>query len=298
VRFEFIDDHREELRVTRMCQVLKVSPSGYYAWRSRPVSAREMANRELVKKIETVYNESYETYGSPRVYSELKAQGVACSENRVARLMRLRGLQAKQVRRYKSTTRRNKKHPVAPNLLKRDFVAERPDHKWLTDITYIPTQEGWLYLAAVLDLFGRRIVGWAMSERMTAELTSRALKMAIRQRRPAAGLIHHSDQGSQYTDGTYQTFLSDHDIQPSMNGVGTWYDNAPMESFFGTLKSELVHHRVYKSRDEAKPDLFFYIEAFYNRRRRHSSLGYLSPEAYEQLYHQEHGLLSLSCPQK
>jgi len=282
--------------VTRLCKALNVSPSGYYAWRNRPVIAREMANRELVKRIEAVYNGSYETYGSPRVYLELKAQGVACSENRVARLMRLRGLQAKQVRRYKSTTRRNKKHPVAPNILKRDFTAARPDHKWLTDITYIPTREGWLYLAAVLDLFGRRIVGWAMSKRMTADLTAKALRMAIGQRRPGAGLIHHSDQGSQYTDGGYQTLLSDHGIQPSMNGVGTWYDNAPMESFFGTLKSEWVHHRAYYSREEAKTDLFFYIEAFYNRRRRHSSLGYLSPEAYEQLYHQRHELLSFLCP--
>jgi transposase InsO family protein len=279
-----------------MCKVLNVSPSGYYAWRKRPVSAREMANRELVKRIEAVYNDSYETYGSPRVYIELKAQGETCSENRVARLMRLRGLQARQVRRYKTTTRRNKKHPVAPNILKRDFTAERPDQKWLTDITYIPTREGWLYLAAVLDLFGRRIVGWAMSERITADLTTKALKMAIRRRLPGAGLIHHSDQGSQYTDGAYQTLLSDYGIQASMNGVGTWYDNAPMESFFGTLKSELVHHRVYDSRDEARPDLFFYIEAFYNRRRRHSSLAYLSPEAYELLYHQRRLLRSFPCP--
>jgi putative transposase len=296
MRFQFIENHRDELPVTRMCKALNVSPSGFYAWRSRPVSAREMANRELVMKIETVYYDSYETYGSPRVYHELKAQGVACSENRVARLMRLRGLQAKQVRRYKATTKRNKKHPVAPNLLKRDFAAERPDHKWLTDITYIPTREGWLYLAAILDLYSRQIVGWAMSKRMTAALTIRALKMAIRRRRPGAGLIHHSDQGSQYTDGTYQALLRDHGIQASMNGVGTWYDNAPMESFFGTLKSELVHHRGYHNHDEAKPDLFFYIEAFYNRRRRHSSLNYLSPEAYEQLYHKKHELRLSPCP--
>ena len=297
MRFQFIEDHRDECPVTRMCKALNVSPSGFYAWRSRPVSAREMANRELVKKIEAVYYDSYETYGSPRVYHELKSQGVACSENRVARLMRLRGLRAKQVRRYKTTTKRNKKHPVAPNLLKRNFHAERPDHKWLTDITYIPTREGWLYLAVILDLYNRGIVGWAMSERMTSALTISALKMAIRERRPGDGLIHHSDQGSQYTDGTYQALLRDHGIQASMNGVGTWYDNAPMESFFGTLKSELVHHRVYHTRDDARPDLFFYIEAFYNRRRRHSSLDYLSPEAYEQLYQERHGLRSSPCPQ-
>jgi len=279
-----------------MCKALNVSPSGYYAWRKRPISAREMANRELFKKIEAVYNDSYKTYGSPRVYRELIAQGIACSENRVARLMRLRGIQAKQVKRYRSTTKRNKKHPVAPNLLKRDFRTDRPEQKWLTDITYIPTREGWLYLAAVLDLYARRIVGWAMSERMTADLTISALKMAIRQCQPGAGLIHHSDQGSQYTNGTYQVLLKDHGFHASMNGVGTWYDNAPMESFFGTLKSELVHHRVYDTRDEARPDLFFYIEAFYNQRRRHSSLDYLSPLDYEQLYHNRHELRLSPCP--
>ena len=269
-----------------MCKVLGVSRSGYYARRKRPVSKREMANRALYKEIKAVYNENHGVYGSPRIYRALKKQGVACSENRVARLMRLRKLRAKQTTRYKSTTRRNKAHPVAPNLLKRDFVADRPNQKWLTDITYIPTQGGWLYLALVLDLFSRRIVGWAMSARMTSDLTMEALRMAIRQRRPEVGLIHHSDQGSQYTDGEYQQLLKDYGIQVSMNGVGSWYDNAPMESFIGSLKSEWVHHRTYRTRDEARPDIFYYIEAFYNRRRLHSALDYLSPEAYEQLYHQ------------
>jgi transposase InsO family protein len=268
-----------------MCKVLNVSVSGYYACRQRPVSAREMANRQLLDKIKVVFRDSYETYGSPRVHSELKAQGVTCSVNRVARLMRLEGLQAKQARKYKCSTQRNKQHAVAPNLLNRDFTAQRPDHKWLTDITYISTQEGWLYLAAILDLYTRRIVGWAMSHRMTSELTLDALKMAIRRRQPRDLLIHHSDQGSQYTDATYQALLKEHDFQVSMNGVGTWYDNAPMESFFGTLKSELINHRLYHTRDEARTDLFFYIESFYNRRRRHTSLDHLSPEAYEELYH-------------
>jgi putative transposase len=287
MRFEFIEDHRDEFPVTRMCKVLNVSSSGYYAWRKRPVSAREMANQQLLEKIEVVHTESQETYGSPRVYHELKAQGVACSENRVARLMRLHHIRAKQTKRYKVTTRRNKAHPVAPNLLKRNFVAQRPDQIWLADITYIPTLEGWLYLATILDLYTRRIVGWAMSDRMTSDLTKSALEMAISQRQPDPGLIHHSDQGSQYTDGTYQALLKDHGIRASMNGVGSWYDNAPMESFFGTLKSELVHHYAYHTRDEAKADLFFYIEAFYNRRRLHSALDYLSPEAYEQLFCQQ-----------
>jgi transposase InsO family protein len=286
MRFRFIEDHRDEFPVTRMCKVLDVSPSGYYAWRQRPPSAREMANQDLFKKIKTVYNENYGVYGSPRIYRELKDQ-VVCSENRIARLMRLRHLQAKQAKRFKVTTKRNKAHPVAPNLLKRNFTTELPDQTWLADITYIATLEGWLYLAAVLDLHTRRIVGWAMSDRMTGALTMAALEMALRQRQPDAGLIHHSDQGSQYTDQTYQALLRDHGIRASMNGVGTWYDNAPMESFFGTLKSELVYHRVYHTRDEAKADVFFYIESFYNRRRRHSALDYLSPEAYEQLCYQQ-----------
>jgi transposase InsO family protein len=273
-----------------MYEVLGISRSGYYAWRKRPVSAREMANRELFKKIEAVYNENHGVYGSPRVYRELKNQGVACSENRVARLMRLRGLRAKQTKLYKTTTKRNEAHMVAPNLLKRDFEADRPDQKWLTDITYIPTQEGWLYLAAALDLYSRRIVGWAMSDRMTSDLTMGALKMAIRHRRPDLALIHHSDQGSQYTDGQYQALLKDYGIQVSMNGVGSWYDNAPMESFFGTLKSEWVNHHVYRTRDEARANIFYYIEAFYNRHRLHSALDYSSPEAYEQIYHQQQGV--------
>jgi transposase InsO family protein len=270
-----------------MCGVLDVSPSGYYAWRTRPVSAREMANRQLIEKIQAVHAASYETYGSPRVLCELRADGLTCSRNRVARLMRLYHIRAKQIRRYKVTTRRNRAHPVAPNVLKQDFEAERPDHKWLADITYIPTRQGWLYLAAILDLYARRVVGWAMSHRLTSDLTLTALKMAIRQRRPAPGLIHHSDQGTQYTDRAYQAMLKEHGIQASMNGAGSWYDNAPMESFSGTLKSELVHHRVYGTRAEARPDLFFYIEAFYNRRRRHSALDYLSPEFYERLYHED-----------
>ena len=297
MRFRFIAEYQDEFPVIRMCQVLNVSPSGYYAWCKRPVSAQEMANQELVKKIETVYDNSYKTYGSPRIYRELRAEGVICGKHRVARLMRLRDLRAKQSRQYRSSTKRNKAHPVAPNKLKQDFTASRPDHKWLSDITYIPTKEGWLYLAGVLDLYSRRIVGWAMSRRMTSNLTVDALKMALRSRQPAAGLIHHSDQGSQYTDRGYQRILEDNGIQVSMNGVGTWYDNAPMESFFGTLKSELVHHRQYRTRAEARSDLFFYIEAFYNRRRRHSSLDYLSPEAYEQLYHQGQKRCLSHCPQ-
>jgi transposase InsO family protein len=251
-----------------MCEVLNVTRSGYYAWRNRPPSQREMANQRLVKQIRAIHQDSYGTYGSPRVFHALLALGMKCSKNRVARLMRRYGIRAKQTRRYKVTTKRNKAHPVAPNLLKRDFTAERPNRKWLADITYIATAEGWLYLATILDLYSRRIVGWSMSERMTSALVENALEMAVDRRQPSAGLIHHSDQGSQYTGHIYQQLLSKYAIQTSMNSVGSYYDNAPMESFFGTLKSELVHHAVYHTRQEARTDLFFYIEAFYNRRRR------------------------------
>jgi putative transposase len=287
VRFQFIAEHGGEFPVTQMCRELDVSASGFYAWRKRPPSVREMANQELFDMIKAVYNDNREVYGSPRIYRDLRCQGVSCGENRVARLMRLRGLRAKQSRRFKSTTRRNKAHAVAPNLLRRDFSAHGPNQKWLADITYIYTGEGWLYLAVVLDLYARRIVGWAMSDRMTSKLTMSALKMALLQRRPGAGLMHHSDQGSQYTDWAYRALLESHGIQASMNSVGSWWDNAPTESFFGTLKSELVYHCAYHSRVQARTDVFSYIESFYNLRRRHSSLDYHSPDAYEQLFYQE-----------
>lgn len=297
MRFRFIEGHRDEFPVRRMCKVLGVSVSGYYAWRGRPPSKREMANRELTEEIKKAFKESGETYGSPRIYQVLRKLGLMCSKNRVARLMRAADLCAKQTRRFRATTKRNKADRAAPNRLNRDFRAERPNQKWLGDITYIPTLEGWLYLAVILDLFSRRIVGWAMSNRMTSELTLTALHMAIGRCRPEPGLIHHSDRGSQYTDGDYQAVLRAHHMLSSMNGVGSWYDNAPMESFFGTLKNELVHHRLYHTRDEASPDVFYYIEGFYNRRRLHSSLGYESPEAYEQLYHNHHERSLTLCPQ-
>ena len=292
MKFQFIEEHRNEFAVNRLCQALGVSRSGYYAWRERPASQREMANQALLHKIKAVHAESEETYGSPRIYRELNEAGVACSVNRIARLMRQHGIVAIQVRQFKVTTKTNEAHPVAPNLLDGDFSATAPNEKWLADISYIPTDEGWLYLAAVMDLFSRRIVGWAMQERMTSSLVEQALAMAIRQRRPPAALIHHSDRGSQYTGRDYQKLLKDNQLQVSMSGAGNCYDNAPIESFFGTLKTERVHHRLYRTRAEAKTDLFFYIEAFYNRRRRHSALDYVSPADYE-LTHDQHPVLSL-----
>jgi putative transposase len=298
VRFQFIDGHRAEFAVGLMSKTLAVSPSGYYAWRSRSPSRREMANRELKATIRKVLEDSDRTYGSPRIYQVMRQMGLLCSQNRVARLMRAEDLRAKQVRRFHSTTQRDHSHRVAANVLQRDFAAEQPNQKWLADITYIPTLEGWLYLAAILDLFGRRVVGWAMDERMTTDLTLRALQMALQQRRPGPGLVHHSDQGSQYTDGRYQALLARHGIQASMNSVGSCYDNAPMESFFGTLKSERVHHILYRNRDEAKTDLFHFIEGWYNRWRLHSSLAYESPASFEQLYHHEQTIGLTPCLRK
>ncbi len=285
MKFVFVETHRERYPVVRMCEVLGVSAGGYYAWRQRPTSARTRANRQLVEEIKEVHRESLETYGSPRVYRELRAQGVNCSENRVARLMRQHGIWGRQTGRYRTTKRRNRRHQVAPNLMGRDFAAKRPNQKWVADITCLWTGEGWLYLAAILDLYARRIVGWAMSDRMTEHLTLSALRMALRQRQPGEGLMHHSDQGSQYTAKAYQTLLRAHGIQVSMNGVGTWYDNAAMESWIGTLKTEWAHRHNYRTRDQARTDVFRYIEGFYNRRRRHSTLNYLSPEEFEQLHH-------------
>jgi putative transposase len=296
MRYQFIDDHRQEFKVRLMCRVLAVSTSGYYAWRKRPTSQREMANQKLLAAIRKAHKASNETYGSPRLYAEIKGD-IPCSLNRVARLMKKHNIAARQKKRYKRTTKANAAHPVAPNRLGGDFTAIAPNQKWTTDITYVPTGEGWLYLAVVLDLFSRRIVGWAMSARMTSDLVKDALRMAIQQRQPAPGLLHHSDRGSQYTGQPYQQLLKDHYFIVSMSDTGNCYDNAPTESFFGSLKTEHVHHILYETRAQARTDIFFYIEAFYNRQRRHSTLGYVSPAAHEAAYYQrQHQLALTECP--
>ena len=264
-----------------MCRILDVSTSGYYAWRKQPVSEREMANQKLVIKIKEVHTQSDRSYGAPRVYKALRAQGYRCNHKRVERLMRLNDIRAKQSKRYKVTTRSNHSHSVAPNLLARNFKAERPNEKWVSDITYILTAEGWLYLAGVMDLHSRKIVGWAMDKRMTSELVCNAFTMAISRRQPKSGLLHHSDRGSQYTAQPYQDLLKQHHCQVSMSRKGNCWDNAPMESFFATLKNELIYHHSYQTRTQAKSDIFAYIEGFYNRVRLHSSLDYLSPEQFE-----------------
>ena len=264
-----------------MCRVLNVSSSGYYAWRQRPTSRREAANQRLVERIQVIHHGARQTYGSPRVWAELRAAGEVCTRKRVARLMRLYHLRARGRRRFKVTTQSRHAYPVAPNVLGRDFTASGPDQKWVADITYVRTGEGWLYLAAVMDLFSRRIVGWAMDQHLNTALTSRALRMAVAARQPRAGLIHHSDRGFQYANPVYQALLRTHHIQASMSRRGDCYDNAAMESLFGTLKSELVHGRSYRTRQEAKTDLFAYMEMFYNRQRRHSALAYQSPAEFE-----------------
>jgi putative transposase len=274
------------MAVNLMCEHLNVSRSGYYAWRTRPVSRREMANKALLEKIRVAYAASKGRYGSPRIYEEVKDE-MPCSLNRVARLMRQQAIVAKQTKRYKTTTRRNEHHTYAPNHLAQDFTAGRPAEKWCGDITYIGTAAGWLYLAVVIDLYSRRIVGWALNARMTTQLVIDAFQMARQQCRSTAGLIFHSDRGSQYTSYEFQGLLQKNKVQASMSGTGNCYDNAVVESFFGTLKMELIHHTAYQTREEAMTDIFLYIESFYNRKRRHSTLGYVSPLAYEACYQQQ-----------
>jgi transposase InsO family protein len=276
--FCFIEDHRDSYPVQLMCSVLEVSPAGYYAWRSRPQSARSAANCKLLSAIKQVHQDNHGRYGSPRIHIALQNQGRGVSRGRIERLMRRHGVRAIMAppRRVRTTDSRHDL-PVAPNLLNRNFTAGAPNQVWLADITYIETGEGWLYLAAIMDLFSRKIVGWAMRDHLRTELASTALDMAITRQRPATGLVHHSDRGVQYAAHDYRTRLQSAGIQASMSRKADCYDNAPMESLFHTLKTELTHHRKYATRAEAQRDIFAYIEGFYNRTRLHSSIGYISP---------------------
>jgi transposase InsO family protein len=261
-----------------LCDVLGVSPSGYYAWRWRPESPRSTANRELVDDIKRVHRDTNGRYGSPRIHIELKAQGRGTSRGRIERLMRHHGIRAIMARpRRVRTTDSRHDLPVAPNLLQRNFTATAPNRIWLADITYVETHQGWLYLAAVIDLFSRKIVGWAMADHLRADLPLAALRMAISIQRPGPGLIHHSDRGVQYASAEYRKFLQSAGFKASMSRKACCYDNAPMESFFHTLKTELVYQTHYATRAEATRDIFAYIEGFYNRTRRHSAIGYISP---------------------
>jgi putative transposase len=284
MRFRFVAAERASFPVRLLCRVVGAAASGFYAWLRRGPARREGADRGLGARVEAVFAASRGTYGSPRVHAELRAQGVRVGRNRVARLMREGGLSATVRRRAPRTTDSRHGHPVAPNLLGRRFAADRPDAVWLADISYLPTGEGWLYLAAIKDMATREIVGWSMADSLRADLACDALLMAIRRRRPPRGLLHHSDRGVQYASEPYQAILARHGFRCSMSRRGNCLDNAPMESFFGSLKTELVHRTAFPTRKAARRAVFEYVEAFYNRRRRHSALGFLTPaRAYEQM---------------
>ena len=294
MKFGFVATHAADWPVRTLCRVLGVSASGYYAWRERPDSARQAANQRLLGDIQRLHAEHHGRYGSPRLHAALRTEGQAVSRGRIERLMRAAGIRAIAARRFRPTTT-DSRHalPVAPNLLQQKFVAEAPNQVWLADITYLHTGEGWLYLAAVLDLATRKVVGSgddrravaprSMREHMRAELTCAALTMATQRQRPGPGLLHHSDRGGQYAASDYRKLLGAAGMRQSMSRRGNCYDNAPMESFFHTLKVELAHQRRWATRDEARRDVFAYVETYYNRRRIHSSLGYRAPEQMERV---------------
>lgn len=282
MKYAFIAAHKVSYSVKVMCRVLSASRSGYYAWCCRPASVHSVENNLLLKRIKAIHITSRKTYGSPRVHHQLVSEGQVCSRGRVERLMSANGIRAKQRRKFIVTTDSKHDLPVERNILARQFAVGEPNKVWVSDITYIPTDEGWLYLAGVLDLCSRMAVGWSMSDSLESRLVIDALGMAYQRRRPGKGLLHHSDRGSQYASEDYRRLVRGYGMQASMSRKGDCWDNAPIESFFGTLKKELVHHRRYRTREEARKDIFDYIEIFYNRERLHSGLGYLSPVQYEE----------------
>lgn len=283
MKYTFMAAHEVYFQVKRMCRMLSVKRSGYYAWRKRAPSTREQANQALLEMIAAEHQRSRKTYGSPRLYVVLRRKGVVCGHNRVARLMRLHGIAALSRRRYRPvTTQRQPGAIPAPNWLNQDFSATAPNQKWVSDFTYIETGEGWLFLAVVLDLFSRKVIGWSMSQKMDTALVEAALRMALQGRHPPAGLLHHSDQGSQYTSAAYRSCLNAALAKLSMSGAGNCYDNAVIESFFGTLKTECVTG-PFRTRALARTTIFEYLEVWYNRQRLHSTLGYYSPVDFENL---------------
>jgi putative transposase len=283
MRYMCIDRRRNQYPVRMMCRVLKVSRSGYYAWRIRPESQRAKTDRQLTREIRRIHIDSDGVYGAPKITAELKEEGHQYGKRKVARLMRIAGLKGCPEQSFKVTTQRDPSHPVADNLLEQDFTAKDMNQRWASDITYISTHQGWLFLAVVMDLYSRRIVGWSMDRWINRHLVIDALNMAIGQRRPEGKLLHHSDRGSQYTSDDFRELLEKHKIQCSMSARGNCYDNAVVESFFGLLKRERVNRTRYLTRDEAKADVFDYIERFYNRKRRHGYLGNICPAAFEKL---------------
>jgi putative transposase len=284
VKYAFIQGHQAVFSVSRMCRVFEVSRSGFYEWLSRPESARQQSDQRLSEDIKRAFEDSRENYGTRRIQQALRDQGQSVSRARIGRLMRQQGLRCKTRRRFRATTNSNHNLPVAPNRLDRQFQVAEPDRVYVGDITYVATSEGWLYLAVFLDLYSRQVVGWAMSAWMTADLVIDALQMARWRRRPGKGLLVHSDRGSQYASGRFQALLKDQGCVCSMSRKGNCWDNAPAESFFHTLKTELIHHRRFETREQAKQEIFEYIEVFYNRQRKHSTLGYRTPAEFDQLH--------------
>jgi transposase InsO family protein len=282
MKYGFIQAHHRNFRVTRMCRVLQVSRSGFYAWQRRAESPRAQVNRALLDRIRILHQQTREAYGARKMWHLLQREGVACGRHRVARLRRLAGLVAWRRRRYVRTVQARHEVPAIPNRLARQFNVPAKNRVWAGDLTFIPTRAGWLYVAVLLDLYSRRVVGWAMSEGQSPTVVIEAWLMAWRQRRPAAGLLHHSDQGKQYTASLYQTLLARRGVILSLSRKGNCYDNAPVESFFSTLKNELVRQRQFQNQAEARHAIFEYIEGFYNRQRLHQALGYRSPEEFEQ----------------
>jgi putative transposase len=281
VKYATIQQHEKQFSVGLMCRLLVVSRSGYYQWKKRPPSKHNQAHEALATEVKRVFDDEKARAGSPRIAKRLKEEGHRASRHTVAKIMKTRGWRAKAARKYKATTNSNHSLPVAPNLLGQNFEAAAPDQKWVSDITYIWTDEGWLYLAVVLELYSRRVIGWAMAERMTATLVCDALMMALWRRHLPKGVIVHSDRGSQYCSAAYQKLLGKHQLLCSMSKKGDCYDNAAMESWNHSLKVEAIHGERFLSRVDAKQHVFDYIEVYYNRKRLHSKLGYLSPEAFE-----------------
>lgn len=281
MKCQFIQAHRSEFSVKKMCQILEVSRSGYYNWKNKKQSNRDEENDMLLKKIKDIYDDNKGRYGSPRITKQLRKEGKRCGKNRIAGLMQKNNIRAKTKKKFKITTNSKHNYPAAPNVLKQDFTATAINKKWVSDITYIYTKEGWLYLAGILDLCSKKVVGWSFSNRLTRDLSIKALKQALRGRNIAGDLILHSDRGIQYSCHDYTDLVNDNRFIQSMSGKGNCYDNAAMESFFKTLKSELVHWERYATRDEAKKSIFEFIEVYYNRKRMHSSIGYMSPVEFE-----------------
>lgn len=283
MKFQFMKDHKKKFSIEKMAKIFQVSRAGYYKFLQRKPSKRDVESNRLIKKIRKIYKTGRGTYGSPRIHKALKKEGEACSRKKVARLMRKERIQPKMRKRWKTTTKRNPKAESAPNHLDQNFDVDGPNIAWVSDITYIETLEGWLYVAVILDLYSRKVVGLGMGGTLETKLIIQALEQAVCHRKIKGGLIHHSDRGSQYTSEEFQKFVEKHNIKLSMSGQGNCYDNAVAESFFHTLKTEHSNQYKFKTRNEAKLSIFEYIEVFYNRKRLHSYLGYRSPEEYESL---------------